>query len=85
MRSTFQSGDLGSTNISGSSGSVSDPFNLAYDRGSGVLDRRHIFSANYDYQLPFFRTGSSLVAHELLGGWEVSGVTVCLRPARRST
>jgi hypothetical protein len=71
----IQSGDLGSTNVAGSSGSVSDPFNLKYDRGSGVLDRRHIFSANYDYQLPFFHSGSNLLTHEVLGGWEVSGVT----------
>lgn len=71
----IQSGDLGSTNVSGSSGAVSDPFNLKYDRGSGVLDRRHIFSANYDYQLPFYRSGGNLVEHELLGGWELSGVT----------
>ena len=72
----IQSGDLGSTNISGSGGTVSDPFNLRYDRGSGVLDRRHIFSANYDYQLPFFRSGGNLLQHEVLGGWEISGVTV---------
>ncbi len=72
----IQSGDLGSTNISGSSGGVSDPFNLKYDRGAGVLDRRHILSANYDYQLPFFKSGANLLEHEVLGGWEVSGVTV---------
>ena len=72
----IQSGDLGSTNISGSSGSVSNPFNLRYDRGSGVLDRRHIFSANYDYALPFFKSGAHLVEREVLGGWELSGVTV---------
>ena len=72
----IQSGDLGSTNMSGSSGAVSDPFNLKYDRGSGVLDRRHIFSANYDYQLPFYRSGGNMLEHEVLGGWELSGVTV---------
>jgi hypothetical protein len=72
----IQSGDLGSTNISGSSGTVSDPFNLKYDRGSGVLDRRHIFSANYDYAMPFFKSGANLLEHEVLGGWEISGVTV---------
>jgi Carboxypeptidase regulatory-like domain len=70
------SGDEGSTNFSGGSSFVSNPFNLAYDRGSGVLDRRHIFSINYDYKLPFFQSGGSFVAHEILGGWELSGVTV---------
>ncbi len=72
----IQSGDLGSTNVSGSSGGVSNPFNLKYDRGSGVLDRRHIFSANYDYQLPFYRSSGNMLEREVLGGWELSGVTV---------
>jgi hypothetical protein len=70
------SGDEGSTNFSGGSPFVSDPFNLKYDRASGVLDRRHIFNVNYDYRLPFFSTGGSLLGRELLGGWELSGVTV---------
>ena len=72
----IQSGDLGSTNISGSGGTVSDPFNLRYDRGSGVLDRRHIFNANYDYKLPFWLRGGNFFEHGILGGWEISGVTV---------
>ena len=33
-------------------GGVSDPFNIAYDRGSGALDRRQIFNVNYIYALP---------------------------------
>jgi hypothetical protein len=66
------SGDMGSTGQS----TISDPFDIKYDRGSGTLDRRHIFSANYDYKLPFFQAGSSLIAREVLGGWEISGVTV---------
>ncbi len=72
----IQSGDLGSTNISGSGGTVSNPFNLRYDRGSGVLDRRHIFNANYDYRLPFWLHGGNILEHGVLGGWEISGVTV---------
>ena len=72
----IQSGDLGSTNSSGGSSLVSDPFNLRYDRGSGVLDRRHIFNANYDYKLPFWLHGGNFLEHGILGGWEISGVTV---------
>jgi hypothetical protein len=72
----IQSGDLGSTNIAGSSGTVSNPFNLKYDRGSGVLDRRNIFNANYDYRLPFWLHGGNFLEHGILGGWELSGVTV---------
>ncbi|GGG90090.1 TonB-dependent receptor [Silvibacterium dinghuense] len=55
---------------------LSNPFNTAYDRGSGSLDRRHIFNANYIYSLPFFPAGSNRAAHAVLGGWQVSGVTV---------
>jgi hypothetical protein len=70
------SGDEGSTNFAGGSSTVSNPFNLRYDRGSGVLDRRHIFNVNYDYKLPFFSSGGSMLGREILGGWELSGVTV---------
>lgn len=56
-------------------GSVSDPFNLRYDRGSGSLDRRNIFSANYIYNLPFFQHAGNAAARTALGGWTLSGVT----------
>jgi len=55
---------------------VSNPFDLSYDRGSGALDRRHIFNANYVYTLPFFTKSSNRLLHGVLGGWEFSGVTV---------
>src|SRR3984885_9184424 len=55
---------------------LSNPFNAKYDRGSGGLDRRHIFNANYIYALPFFAKSSNLAARDFLGGWEFSGVTV---------
>jgi hypothetical protein len=62
--------------VSGDLGSVSNPFDLKYDRGSGTLDRRNIFSANYIYTLPFYRTSGRQWERQLLGGWEVSGITV---------
>jgi Carboxypeptidase regulatory-like domain len=55
---------------------VSNPFNLAYDRGSGTFDQRHILNVNYIYHLPFFEHDSNLAARTLLGGWEFSGVTI---------
>lgn len=54
--------------------SISDPFNLRYDRGPGSYDRRHIFNANYIYNIPFFRN-ASLTERSLLGGWVFSGIT----------
>jgi hypothetical protein len=56
---------------------LSDPYNTRYDRGSdNTFDRRHIFNVNYVYSLPFFAKSSNLAAHEILGGWSISGITV---------
>jgi hypothetical protein len=57
-------------------GALSNPFDPEYDRGSGTFDRRHIFTANYIYQFPFFRDSSNGFARAVLGGWELSGITV---------
>jgi hypothetical protein len=56
--------------------SVSDPFNIAYDKASGGLDRRQIFNANYIYSIPFFKNSSNALVRNVLGGWEFSGITV---------
>jgi len=72
----IQSGDLTSSTLAGSGGQVSDPFNLNDDRGSGLFDRRNIFNANYIYELPFFLHSSNVWERTLIGGWQVSGVTV---------
>jgi hypothetical protein len=62
--------------VSNDLGSVSNPFNIGYDRGSGSFDQRHIFNVNYIYNLPFFEHSSNLAARTALGGWQFSGVTV---------
>lgn len=49
-----------------------NPWNLKYDKGSGSLDRRHVFNINYEYKVPFFAHSSGLV-HSLAGGWEIAG------------
>jgi hypothetical protein len=56
---------------------LSNPFNPKYDRGSDTsFDRRHIFNVSYIYAFPFFAKSSNMLAREILGGWEISGVTV---------
>ncbi|MGA8311626.1 MAG: TonB-dependent receptor [Terriglobales bacterium] len=55
---------------------ASNPFNLAYDRGSGQFDRRHIFNVNFVYSLPFFAHSTNGVLHAVLGGWQLSDITV---------
>jgi hypothetical protein len=52
-----------------------NPWNMKYDKGSGTLDRRQVFSANYEYRLPFFNHATGLTK-SMLGGWEISGMIV---------
>ncbi|HEV7857201.1 MAG TPA: TonB-dependent receptor, partial [Pyrinomonadaceae bacterium] len=51
----------------------------SYDIGSeysrAALDRRHVLSVNYVYELPFF-AGEKGLAGKLLGGWQSSGILV---------
>jgi hypothetical protein len=67
----IQSVDLNSSGPGG----LSNPWNTRYDRGSGVLDRRNIFSANYVYKLPIFTKSQGLVK-AIAGGWQLAGTVV---------
>jgi hypothetical protein len=62
--------------VSNDLNALSNPFDQTYDRGSGALDRRNIFNANYVYSLPFFRDNSRKALHMVLGDWQFSGITV---------
>lgn len=62
--------------VSSDLGAVTNPYNTAYDRGSGSLDRRNIFNANYIYNLPFFQNSPNFAERLFLAGWSVSGITV---------
>lgn len=53
---------------------VSNPFDLNYDRGSGLFDRRHILNANYVYNIPFMEHSSNRLTKTLVGGWQISGI-----------
>ena len=48
-------------------------FDTTLEKSRAALDRRHVFSANYIYMLPFFDKQTNLVG-KLLGGWQVSGI-----------
>jgi hypothetical protein len=52
-----------------------DTFNHRLDYGPASFSRNQIFVANYVYDLPFYRAQQGLVGR-VLGGWEVSGITV---------
>jgi hypothetical protein len=60
------------TNSTDAFATAQDSRDLDAEYGSPYFDRRHIFSGNYVYRLPFFKTQQGAVG-KLLGGWEVSG------------
>ncbi len=48
--------------------------NLHDEYARANLDRRHVLSVNYIYELPFFQ-GQSNFKEKTLGGWQISGIT----------
>ena len=52
---------------------ISDPQNLAYDKGLASFDRTHILSMNAVYKLPLFSSYKPAVRH-IIGGWEATGI-----------
>ena len=50
-----------------------NPANPGPDYADARTDRRHIFTASYVYELPFFRDSSNAVLKGVLGGWQISG------------
>ncbi len=55
-------------------GAFVNAYNIAANRGNSSFDQRHNLTISYVYGLPFFK-GSGL-SHTMLGGWQVSGITV---------
>ena len=55
-------------------GAFVNTYNLANNRASSDFDLRHNLAISYVYALPFFK-GSGLT-HHVLGGWQVSGITI---------
>jgi hypothetical protein len=51
-----------------------NPLDLDAEYAIARTDRTHVFTANYVYELPLFREPGTL-AHALLGGWQVAGIT----------
>lgn len=49
-------------------------YNIRGDYGRATLDRRHILTINFVYELPFYSNQQGFVG-KLLGGWQVSGIT----------
>lgn len=50
-----------------------DTYNTKLEYSRAALDRRHIFTLNYVYELPFFDKQSDFIG-KVLGGWQASGI-----------
>jgi hypothetical protein len=65
------------TTATGSGGdlqNVTNPYvGPSYDHGPSIFNRNNVFFANFVYDLPFFRSGSSMTKG-LLGGWELASI-----------
>jgi hypothetical protein len=52
---------------------LSNSYDPTYDNGTAGFDRRHIASANFDYNIPIFQHSTG-IARTVLGGWTISGI-----------
>ncbi|HJX95813.1 MAG TPA: carboxypeptidase regulatory-like domain-containing protein [Candidatus Acidoferrum sp.] len=50
-------------------------YDIAANRASSTFDMRHNLAISYVYAMPFFK-GTTGLKQTLLGGWQVSGITV---------
>jgi len=64
------SSDGGVGNVS----SLVDSYDFSRARASSDFDQRHTVNISYVYDLPFLSKSTGL-AHDLLGGWQFSGIT----------
>ena len=55
---------------------LTNPQNPRYSYGTSGFDRRQIGVVNFDYDLPIFEHSKGL-AHNLIGGWSISGIGSC--------
>jgi hypothetical protein len=60
-------------NLTDRSHAPQDSYDIASEYGRAALDRTHIATINYIYELPFYRNDRGL-AGTLLGGWQASGI-----------
>jgi hypothetical protein len=53
--------------------SPQDTYDIGSEMSRAALDRRHVFTLNYVYELPFFKDQKGFTGM-LLGGWQASGI-----------
>ncbi|MGH9844758.1 MAG: hypothetical protein ACREEM_39070, partial [Blastocatellia bacterium] len=70
----FEASYTFSKSLGHAEGNPLDSRNKDLDFGLTDLDRTHMFSFNYVYELPFFR-GRGNALEKVFGGWQLSGIT----------
>jgi hypothetical protein len=73
---TFSRNRTDSTNDRDAVDIPQNPLDLAAEYADARTDRRHIFTANYVYMLPFFKESPNTLAKAVLGGWQIAGLTM---------
>jgi hypothetical protein len=75
---TFSLAYTYSHSIDGSSdrfdGAFVNAYDIAANRASSNFDQRHNLAISYVYGLPFFKKAG--LTNKLLGGWQISGITI---------
>jgi len=64
-----------SKTIDSSGGGFQDVYNSRADVGLSSIHRAHAANIAYVYEIPFFRKHSRKLARNLMGGWDLSGIT----------
>jgi len=62
-------------NSGGGATGVDDNYDLNRWKSTSSLSRAQVFTANYVYDLPFFKNSHNAFARQGLGGWRLSGIT----------
>jgi len=52
-----------------------NPLDLEAEYADARTDRRHIFTANYVYNIPFLKDSPNALLKAVLGGWQIAGIT----------
>lgn len=56
-------------------GSPQDIYNVRADYGLSSIHRAHVFNFNYVWEIPFLRRHQNAFLRNVLGGWDLSGIT----------
>ena len=62
-----------SDNRTDRSNAPQNSYDIGSEKGRANLDRRHVLTINYVYELPFYRSQRGFVG-KVLGGWQASGI-----------